>query len=132
MSVRPADTSARLVSNSVVPPEIVNRELGFPTPTRVWLAGEMYDWTHDVLAGSGEADLLDIGLRPRIARCAQTWRCGPLQQDVDGTRVLHMAHPVRRTVTAAGPEAGSAGTVDQACHRHEGVGAAVGPFLTTE
>jgi asparagine synthase (glutamine-hydrolysing) len=45
----------------VVPPEIVNRKkLGFPTPTRVWLAGEMYDWAHQILAGSGAGELLDL------------------------------------------------------------------------
>lgn len=45
----------------VVPPEIVDRvKLGFPTPTRVWLAGEMYDWAQQILAGSGAGDLLDL------------------------------------------------------------------------
>jgi asparagine synthase (glutamine-hydrolysing) len=46
---------------TVVPPAIVNRvKLGFPTPTRVWLAGEMYDWAQEILAGSGAGDLLDL------------------------------------------------------------------------
>jgi asparagine synthase (glutamine-hydrolysing) len=46
----------------VVPPEIVHRKkLGFPTPTRVWLAGEMYEWAQAILAGSGAGSLLDLG-----------------------------------------------------------------------
>jgi asparagine synthase (glutamine-hydrolysing) len=46
----------------VVPPEIVNRpKLGFPTPTRVWLAGEMYEWAQHILASSGAGELLDLG-----------------------------------------------------------------------
>ena len=45
----------------VVPPEIVNRKkLGFPTPTRVWLANEMYDWAQSILHQSGAGDLLDL------------------------------------------------------------------------
>jgi asparagine synthase (glutamine-hydrolysing) len=51
----------RRALEGVVPPAIVNRrKLGFPTPTRVWLRGEMYDWAHDVLARSGAGDLLDL------------------------------------------------------------------------
>jgi asparagine synthase (glutamine-hydrolysing) len=45
----------------VVPPAIVNRpKLGFPTPTRVWLAGEMFDWARDILHSSGAGDLLNL------------------------------------------------------------------------
>src|SRR5205085_12090831 len=45
----------------VVPPAIVNRrKLGFPTPTRVWLRGEMYDWAHDILDRSGAGGLVDL------------------------------------------------------------------------
>lgn len=45
----------------LVPPAIVNRKkLGFPTPTRVWLANDMYDWAHDLLARSDAADLLNL------------------------------------------------------------------------
>ena len=44
-----------------MPSAIVNRKkLGFPTPTRVWLANEMYDWAHDILAQSGAGELLDL------------------------------------------------------------------------
>src|SRR4029453_34839 len=40
----------RRALDGVVPPAIVNRKkLGFPTPTRVWLKSEMYDWGSDVL-----------------------------------------------------------------------------------
>jgi asparagine synthase (glutamine-hydrolysing) len=52
----------RRALEQVVPPPIVNRrKLGFPTPTRVWLRNEMYDWAHQILARSGAGDLLDLG-----------------------------------------------------------------------
>jgi asparagine synthase (glutamine-hydrolysing) len=51
----------RQALRDVVPAPIVNRKkLGFPTPTRVWLRGEMYDWAHDILARSGAGELLDL------------------------------------------------------------------------
>jgi asparagine synthase (glutamine-hydrolysing) len=51
----------------VVPEPIVNRrKLGFPTPTRVWLAGEMYDWAHDILSRSGAGELLDLEYARRL------------------------------------------------------------------
>jgi len=51
----------RQALQTVVPPAIVNRKkLGFPTPTRVWLRGEMYDWAMDVMAQSGAGSLLDL------------------------------------------------------------------------
>src|SRR5690606_23641074 len=40
----------RQALRDVVPPAIVNRrKLGFPTPTRVWLRGEMYEWARHIL-----------------------------------------------------------------------------------
>ena len=51
----------RRALDGVVPPQIVNRpKLGFPTPTRVWLKHEMYDWAVEILAKSGAGDLLDL------------------------------------------------------------------------
>jgi asparagine synthase (glutamine-hydrolysing) len=51
----------RRALDGVVPPAIVNRKkLGFPTPTRVWLKNEMYDWAHDILSRSGADELLDL------------------------------------------------------------------------
>ncbi|MFC0530710.1 asparagine synthase (glutamine-hydrolyzing) [Phytohabitans kaempferiae] len=51
----------RRALDGVVPPPIVNRrKLGFPTPTRVWLRDEMYEWARDILATSGAGDLLDL------------------------------------------------------------------------
>jgi asparagine synthase (glutamine-hydrolysing) len=51
----------RRALDGVVPPAIVNRKkLGFPTPTRVWLKNEMYDWALDILTRSGAGDLLDL------------------------------------------------------------------------
>jgi len=52
----------RRALDGVVPPPIVNRrKLGFPTPTRVWLRGEMYEWARHLLSTSGAGDLLDLG-----------------------------------------------------------------------
>jgi len=51
----------RQALRDVVPPAIVNRKkLGFPTPTRVWLRADMYDWAHDILDRSGAGGLLDL------------------------------------------------------------------------
>jgi asparagine synthase (glutamine-hydrolysing) len=51
----------RQALRDVVPPAIVNRKkLGFPTPTRVWLRTDMYDWAHDILDRSGAGELLDL------------------------------------------------------------------------
>lgn len=53
----------------VVPPAIVNRpKLGFPVPTRVWLAGEMYQWARDILHNSGAGDLLDLSYVEQLLR----------------------------------------------------------------
>src|SRR5262249_47732731 len=60
---RSAETkfALRRALESVVPPAIVNRKkLGFPTPTRVWLKGPMYEWARDILANSGADELLDL------------------------------------------------------------------------
>jgi asparagine synthase (glutamine-hydrolysing) len=57
----------RQALRQVVPPAIVNRrKLGFPTPTRVWLRGEMYDWAHDIFDRSGAGDLLDLDYARRL------------------------------------------------------------------
>jgi asparagine synthase (glutamine-hydrolysing) len=57
----------RRALEGVVPPAIVNRKkLGFPTPTRVWLRGEMYDWAHDIMSRSGAGDLLDLNYARRL------------------------------------------------------------------
>jgi len=57
----------RQALREVVPPAIVNRKkLGFPTPTRVWLRGEMYDWAHEILAHSGAGGVLDLGYAGRL------------------------------------------------------------------
>ncbi len=51
----------RQALRGVVPPAIVGRKkLGFPTPTRVWLRGEMYEWAREILARSGAGQLLDL------------------------------------------------------------------------
>ena len=51
----------------MVPPAIVNRtKLGFPTPTRVWLRGEMYEWARDILTRSGAGELLDLSYARKL------------------------------------------------------------------
>jgi asparagine synthase (glutamine-hydrolysing) len=57
----------RQALQGVVPPAIVNRrKLGFPTPTRVWLRTEMYEWARDILATSAAGDLLDLSYAARL------------------------------------------------------------------
>ncbi|PZM96858.1 MAG: asparagine synthase (glutamine-hydrolyzing) [Actinobacteria bacterium] len=57
----------RQALRDVVPPAIVNRrKLGFPTPTRVWLRGEMYEWARHILATSGAGELLDLSYAMRL------------------------------------------------------------------
>ncbi|MEE3917774.1 asparagine synthase C-terminal domain-containing protein [Micromonospora sp. BRA006-A] len=57
----------RQALQGVVPPAIVNRKkLGFPTPTRVWLRGEMYEWARHVLSTSGAGDLIDLSYAMRL------------------------------------------------------------------
>ncbi len=60
---RSVDTkfALRRALDGVVPPAIVNRKkLGFPTPTRVWLKNEMYEWARTMIAQSGAGDLLQL------------------------------------------------------------------------
>jgi len=65
----------RQALQGVVPPAIVNRKkLGFPTPTRVWLAGEMFEWARHIFATSGAGALLDLNYADRL-----------LQEHKDGT-----------------------------------------------
>ncbi|WP_018350674.1 asparagine synthase (glutamine-hydrolyzing) [Longispora albida] len=57
----------RQALRGVVPPEIVNRKkLGFPTPIRVWLRNEMYEWTKHVFATSGADGLVDLAYAQRM------------------------------------------------------------------
>lgn len=59
----------RKAMEQIVPPAIVNRpKLGFPVPTRVWLAGEMYQWARDILHNSGAGDLLDLSYVEELLR----------------------------------------------------------------
>jgi asparagine synthase (glutamine-hydrolysing) len=46
----------------IVPPHVLNRaKLGFPVPTRPWLAGVMYDWAHEIISSAGTGHLIDTG-----------------------------------------------------------------------
>jgi asparagine synthase (glutamine-hydrolysing) len=51
----------------VVPPHVLNRaKLGFPVPTRPWLAGVMYDWAHEIISSAGTGHLIDTGEALRL------------------------------------------------------------------
>jgi asparagine synthase (glutamine-hydrolysing) len=57
----------RRALEGVVPPAIVNRrKLGFPTPTRVWLRGPMFEWARDILTRSGAGELLDLSYAVKL------------------------------------------------------------------
>ncbi|WP_412542411.1 asparagine synthase (glutamine-hydrolyzing) [Longispora sp. K20-0274] len=66
---RSTDTkyALRQALRGVVPPEIVNRvKLGFPTPIRVWLKNEMYQWATEIFASSGAGGLVDLAYAQRL------------------------------------------------------------------
>jgi len=51
----------------IVPPHVLNRaKLGFPVPTRPWLAGVMYDWAHEIISSAGTDHLIDTGEALRL------------------------------------------------------------------
>jgi asparagine synthase (glutamine-hydrolysing) len=51
----------REAMRGIVPASVVDRrKLGFPTPTRVWLKGQIGDWVADLLADSQAGHLLDL------------------------------------------------------------------------
>jgi asparagine synthase (glutamine-hydrolysing) len=51
----------------IVPAAVTDRrKLGFATPTRVWLRGEMGDWAHDLLSRSTAGELIDLGYVRRL------------------------------------------------------------------
>ncbi|GAA4211992.1 asparagine synthase (glutamine-hydrolyzing) [Actinocatenispora rupis] len=51
----------RQAVRNIVPPPIVNRrKWGFPTPTRVWLKNDMYEWAAMILAQSAAGELIDL------------------------------------------------------------------------
>ncbi len=57
----------RRALDGVVPPAIVHRKkLGFATPTRVWLANELYPWAEDILSTSAAGELLDLAYARRL------------------------------------------------------------------
>jgi asparagine synthase (glutamine-hydrolysing) len=50
----------RRALEQIVPPHVLNRrKLGFPVPTRHWLAGELYEWARAVVAESQTDEWLD-------------------------------------------------------------------------
>jgi asparagine synthase (glutamine-hydrolysing) len=57
----------REAMRDIVPASVVDRrKLGFPTPTRVWLRGEIGDWVAGLLADSQAGHLLDLGYVQRL------------------------------------------------------------------
>jgi asparagine synthase (glutamine-hydrolysing) len=47
--------------STIVPPDVVYRaKLGFPTPIRIWLRSQMFDWAADILSSSSAGELLDL------------------------------------------------------------------------
>ena len=57
----------REAMRGIVPDAVVDRrKLGFPTPTRVWLRGDIGAWAGDVIAEAGVDHLLDLGHVQRL------------------------------------------------------------------
>lgn len=68
----------------IVPPHVLHRpKLGFPVPTRIWLAGEMYDWAADIIRTSGADHLVD---KQAALRLLEEHRRGPGTGHFDGSR----------------------------------------------
>jgi asparagine synthase (glutamine-hydrolysing) len=67
LKVPPRSTATKIALRravaELVPAGIVHRKkLGFPTPIRPWLRGELYEWAHSVLDASATGELLDLNL----------------------------------------------------------------------
>ncbi|WP_081687263.1 asparagine synthase (glutamine-hydrolyzing) [Glycomyces tenuis] len=59
----------RRAVEKLVPPAIVERpKMGFPTPYRQWLAGPMFEWVDELLAGAACGHLLDLEYARRLLR----------------------------------------------------------------
>jgi len=57
----------REAMRGIVPESVrERRKLGFPTPTRLWLKGEIGDWVADLMAGSQTGHLLDLNYAQRL------------------------------------------------------------------
>jgi asparagine synthase (glutamine-hydrolysing) len=57
----------RQAMRDVVPSSIVDRpKLGFPTPTRIWLRGEIGDWVGELMGASQTGHLLDLAYAQRL------------------------------------------------------------------
>jgi asparagine synthase (glutamine-hydrolysing) len=51
----------RRALDGTVPESIVNRpKLGFPTPVRVWLRTDMYDWAREILSDGAADEVIDL------------------------------------------------------------------------
>jgi asparagine synthase (glutamine-hydrolysing) len=57
----------RQAMRGIVPPTVIDRpKLGFPTPVRVWLHGDLGDWADQIIAGSPARYLLDLSYARRL------------------------------------------------------------------
>ncbi|WP_199509546.1 asparagine synthase (glutamine-hydrolyzing) [Nucisporomicrobium flavum] len=57
----------REAMRGIVPESVrERRKLGFPTPTRLWLKGEIGDWVSAILAASQAGHLVDLGYAQRL------------------------------------------------------------------
>jgi len=66
----------RQALRDVVPPQIFNkRKLGFPVPTRLWLANELHDWARSIITESQTEDLI---VRTDILAMLEAHRRGPI------------------------------------------------------
>ncbi|MGQ0776157.1 MAG: asparagine synthase (glutamine-hydrolyzing) [Pseudonocardiales bacterium] len=52
----------RRALRDIVPAHVLNRrKLGFPVPIRHWLAEDLHEWAHGIIAESATSDFLDLG-----------------------------------------------------------------------
>jgi len=66
----------RQALRDVVPPHIFNRrKLGFPVPTRLWLANELHDWARSIITDSQTDGLI---VRNDILAMLEAHRRGPI------------------------------------------------------
>ena len=111
----------RQALQGVVPPAIVNRrKLGFPTPTRVWLRGEMYEWARNILATSGRRRAAGPAVRDAAAGGAQARGGRQLPQGLDRADLLHLARDLRGEVAQPRHPAQPVGAAHQAGRRLDG------------
>jgi asparagine synthase (glutamine-hydrolysing) len=77
----------RRALEQIVPPHVLNRrKLGFPVPTRHWLAEQLHDWARQII--DGEPDRRCGWTSSRSRDAAATARTIPAASAVDYSRKL--------------------------------------------